>query len=439
MNHFLRALQLILCWGLIFPSAGLTLDNSAGWFDWEYRLEAPGARGRGMGGASAAVIDDAGAALVNPAALTALEQTELVIEVRAVRFDDRSIGGRVDGAGNPLQLSVRAEPSDQLNVSHLSLATPLGEGRTVLAVFFHRLALLDRAITLGDPRDGSVIQKHEPMFAVDEIGAALAREFWSGTLALGLSGSLATLNLDSKAATGDSALVAGAAGREFLFLGHQSEQEPIWRLGLVWKPTPSWRVTLTQALMPTIDYKLSTVDSTWVTADPTSSRCTPAAFSTGWVCESTMPIPDYFSAGAAYRVSDRLTLAGEVKSIQYSQRTHKFNGIFSTPGVAPVVEVSPGDFTAEDALELHLGGEWLGRVMGQPLQLRAGYYFDPAHGIRYRGADPTLAVLFDGGGDVHHGTLGLGVPFGRRHRLDIAIDLASDGRHQGLLGLLWRL
>lgn len=438
MIKILRLLLLLLCWGLSCPSAGWTLDNSAGWFDWEYRQEIPGARGRGMGGATVALIDDAGAALVNPAGLAAIEQTELVVEARALQLDERSSGGRVDGAGNPLQLGVRAEESDQLHVSHLSLATALGQSKTVLAVFFHRLALLDRAITLSDPRDGSVVQKHEPMFAVDEFGAGLAREFWSGTLALGFSGSLATLNLDSKAATGDSSLVPGIAGREFLFLGHQSEQEPIWRLGLLWKPTPDWRIALTQALMPTIDYKLSTADSTWITANPTASRCTPAAFS-GWVCESTMPIPDYISLGLAYRVSASLTLAGEIKSIQYSQRTHKFNGIFTTPGVDPVIEVGPGDFAAEDALELHLGGEWLGQMMARPLQLRAGYSFDPAHGIRYRGADPTLTALFDGGEDIHHATLGLGLPLGSRHRLDMAIDIASDGRRQGFWGLLWRL
>lgn len=439
MNKGLLLLPVLLCLGLLHPSAGLSLDNGAGWFDWEYRLDEPGARGRGMGGATAAVADDASASLVNPAALTDVEQTELVVEARAIHLDEQSRAGRVDATGDPLQMGVHAEKSDQLNLSHVAMAAPLGDGQTVLAIFYHRLVLMDRTVTVSDPRDDSVVQVHEPMFAVDEFGASLARKFWSGKLALGLSGSLATLNMDSKVTVGGSSLVDGPAGRESLFYGHQSEQEPVWRFGLLWKPTPKLRIAIIQTLMPTIDYKLSTVDSTWITADPEASRCTPAAFSDGWVCESTLPIPDTFAVGIAYRLSNRLTLAGEIKSIKYSQRTHKFNSIFVTPGSDPAADLRPADFSADDAVELHLGVEWLSSAKVRPVQVRAGYYFDPAHAISYRGSDATTAAIFDGGEDVHHGTFGLGVPLGSRNRIDIAVDLASDGRHQGFLGLLWRL
>ncbi len=439
MTKVLLALTLFLCWEVVFPSAAKALDNGGSWFDWEYRLDEPGARGRGMGGATIAVTKDATATLVNPAALTEVAQTELVVEGRAIHLEERSLGGQVDAADNPLRMGLKAEKSEQVNLSHVALAVPLGDRRSVFAVFFHRLALMDRKVIASDPRDGSVVQAFEPMFAVDEFGASLAREFWSGKLSLGLSGSLATLNMDSKVSLGDSALAAGSAGRESLFYGHQSEQEPIWRLGLLWKPTPNWRIAFKQALMPTIDYKLSTVDSTWITADPTAARCTPAAFSDGWICESTLPIPDVSAVGIAYRFSERLTLAGELKSIKYSQRTHKFNGIFVTPGSDPAADLRPADFRAKDAVEIHLGVEWLSRVWDLPVELRAGYYFDPAHGIRYRGSDATTAAIFDGGEDVHHGTFGLGIPLGSRNQIEIAVDLASDDRHQGLLGWRWRL
>lgn len=431
-------LPLFLCWGLMLPYAGQALDNGASWFDWKYRLDEPGARGRGMGGATVAVTNDASATLVNPAALTEVAQTELVVEARAVHLDESSTAGQVDDTGNPLQMGLQAEDSDQLNLSHVAMAVPLGKSRSVFAIFYHRLALMDRTITASDPRDASVIQVHEPMFAIDEIGASLAREFWSGKLALGLSGSLVTLNMDSKVTVGDSSLAGGSAGSEYLFYGHQSEQEPIWRMGLLWKPTSKLRIGIKQALMPTIDYKLSTVDSTWITADPAASRCTPTAFSDGWVCESTLPIPDVLAVGIAYQVNDRLTLAGELKSINYSESTHKLNAIFVTPGSKPEADLHLADFSAEDVVEIHLGVEWLSRTTVQPVQLRAGYYFDPAHDIRYRGSDATTAAIYYGGEDVHHGTFGVGIPFGNRNRIDVAIDIASDGRSQGLLGLLWR-
>lgn len=439
MNKANSVLALMLGWGLLLPAAALALDNGASWFDWEYRLDEPGARGRGMGGATVAVTNDASATLVNPAALIEIAQTELVVEGRALHLEERRKVGAVDAAGNPLQLGLKAEQSDQVNLSHAALAAPLGTRRAVLGLFFHRLALMDRTIIASDPRDGTVVQGLEPMFSVDEFGASLAGDFFAGKLALGFSGSFATLNMDSKVSVGDSSLGAGSEGREAIFYGHQSEQEPIWRLGLLWKPTPNWRIGIKQALMPTLDYKLSTVDSSWLTADPTSARCTPAAFSAGWVCESTMPIPDVLAAGVAYRFCDRLTLAGELKSIRYSQRTHKFNGIFVTPGSTPAAEVSPADFRAKDVVEIHLGVEWLSRVRGLPVALRGGYYFDPAHGIRYRGNDATTAAIFDGGEDVHHATFGLGIPLGSRNQIDIAIDLADDNRHQGLLAWRWRL
>jgi long-subunit fatty acid transport protein len=437
MNKVLMVLPLFLCWGLMLPPASQALDNGASWFDWQYRLDEPGARGRGMGGATVAVTNDASATLVNPAALTEVAQIELVVEARAVHLDERSTAGQVDNTGNPLQMGLQAGDSDQLNLSHVAMAVPLGKSRTVFGIFYHRLALMDRTIIASDPRDASVIQVHEPMFAVDEIGASLATDFWSGKLALGLSGSLVTLNMDSKVTVGDSPLVGGPAGREYLFYS-QSEQEPIWRLGLLWKPTPRLRIGIKQTLMPTIDYKLSTVDSKWITDDPEASRCTPTAFSDGWVCESTLPIPDVFAVGIAYQLSDRLTLAGELKSIKYSERTHKFNAIFVTPGSDPEADLHPEDFSAEDVVEVHLGVEWLCSATTQPIQLRAGYYFDPAHDIRYRGSDATTAAIYYGGEDVHHGTFGVGIPFGIRNRIDVAIDIASDGRNQGLLGLLWR-
>ncbi len=68
MNKLHVVLALFFGWGLLLPPATMALDNGASWFDWEYRLDEPGARGRGMGGATVAVTNDTSAALVNPAA-----------------------------------------------------------------------------------------------------------------------------------------------------------------------------------------------------------------------------------------------------------------------------------------------------------------------------------------------------------------------------------
>ncbi len=429
-----------LCWccALLAPSLGLALDNGSAWFDWRYRLEDSGARGHGMGGTAVALTGDAGASLVNPAALTDVEKPELMLEGRGIRLEEHSTAGSTDGTGNPLQAGLHAEKSRQLQFGHAGLALPLKGTRAVLGLFYHRLAQYNRTIRASDPRDGSTILHNEPLFAVDEFGAALASEFLSGRLALGLAGSLATLNLDNKVTAGDSSLLPGAGGRELLFYG-QVEQEPVWRIGLVWKPTSAWRIGLTQHLLPTVDYKLATSSSFGLTADPALSRCTPTGFSSGWVCESTLPIPNVLALGAAYQVHPRLTLAAELRSVKYSQLTHKFNGIFVTPGASPPAAVQPGDFEAEDVVEVHLGVEWQGQLDRRPLMLRAGYWLDPAHGIRYRGSDATTAAIFDGGEEVHHGTLGLGLPLGASHQFDFALDLASDGRHRGWLSWRWRL
>lgn len=64
MNKANSVLALMLVWGLLLPAAALALDNGASWFDWEYRLDEPGARGRGMGGATVAVTNDATTAAI---------------------------------------------------------------------------------------------------------------------------------------------------------------------------------------------------------------------------------------------------------------------------------------------------------------------------------------------------------------------------------------
>ena len=63
-----------------------------------------------------------------------------------------------------------------------------------------------------------------------------------------------------------------------------------------------------------------------------------------------------------------------------------------------------------------------------PVAARAGFFTDPDHRIRYRGADVASRVLFPGGRDQYHGTAGLGfVPFSGV-QFDFATNISSEIR-----------
>jgi hypothetical protein len=136
-------------------------------------------------------------------------------------------------------------------------------------------------------------------------------------------------------------------------------------------------------------------------------------------------VPDVAAAGVSYRFFERLTVAFEATYIQYSQLVKGFQ--------VPLADSVATKYKVDDALELHLGAEYIFFVKDIPLAARGGFYTNPDHKIRYTGgqhdaSEAAERLLYAGGKDRYHGTAGLGiVPF-PGFQIDFAGNYSKDIR-----------
>ena len=95
---------------------------------------------------------------------------------------------------------------------------------------------------------------------------------------------------------------------------------------------------------------------------------------------------------------------------------------------------------ADDVVELRLGAEYLFPTK-IPIALRAGFWRDPAHGVKWNGPlnDPNYvaeALLFPGSEDQNHYTIGAGLAW-PRFQIDFAYD-TSDTYKVGSISMVTR-
>ncbi|MCW8909600.1 MAG: hypothetical protein OQK76_03155, partial [Gammaproteobacteria bacterium] len=118
--------------------------------------------------------------------------------------------------------------------------------------------------------------------------------------------------------------------------------------------------------------------------------------------------------------------------------TKEFHAAYAYPGGDVTIIQEYSDFEAEAVVEVHLGLEYLTRFKQYPLALRAGYYSDPAHDIRYRGSDSTSQIIYPGGEDVQHLSVGAGMLFKETLQVDLALDAADDDSYRLAISLAYR-
>gem|GEM_PF-2438101 len=442
---FLRISGAIL---LSFHLSAYAFDNGPTWFGFNYTLNTSGARTLGMGGAAVASVDDASATLANPAALVRLSKTEFRFDSNYRHLDDISYPGADNlGTGESIRLGLDIDETNQIDPALMALAAPLGDGRTVIGLFYHELLPYDRFITVTDPLSGGTAETHNVMFDLDEFGFSIARSLYDGQLAIGLSASLVTLNMDIKAVQDRTPQPGSFDGLEFTSYGSQTEQEPIWRFGLLYSPSKTLAFGVNYTLTPNPDYTMTTANSFASIDSAQQNGCfgdvnigvLPDGTPTGnWICKSSLPIPASISIGLAYTPNEVWSLAIEATYIDYSRITKELHAPYAYPGGDVTIIQKKGDFEAEAVVEVHLGLEYHSKFKQQPLSLRAGYYFDPAHDIEYRGTDSTSQVIYPGGVDVQHLSAGVGMLFRETLLVDLAFDAADDDSYQVAISLAYR-
>jgi len=420
-----------LAWSLLVTVMGLGpvgsaaagdkgLTNSETFSGFQFNFNNPGARSLGMGGAFVAVADDATAVIANPAGLVILQRPELSAEVKFTRYRNT-----IEAFSNT-PAEALGDNFDSKDF-HDSVVTPSffsfvypGE-RLVVAAFIreqinYKSTFETRGIFFTDPTGGA------------DCGAAVCRLFPVKSkleiqaLNFGLGTGL-NLEKENRLLPNLGASIEFSIGRirsrldRFDFTDNVIQTETIdgtdvgigFNVGALWHPLKDMGVGVVYRRGPRYDVQQTVT----VVGGPS------------FVFDFGFKVPDVAAAGVSYRFFERLTVAFEATYIQYSQLVKNFQ--------VPLGDTVATKYRVDDAVELHLGGEYIFFVKDIPFAARAGFYTNPDHKIRYT-AGPRNAseaadrVLYQPGHDRYHGTAGLGVVPLPGFQLDFAGNYSADIR-----------
>lgn len=412
------ALLIVLGIPALGETGGLANTETFGGF--EFNFNNPGARALGMGGAFIAVADDATAVVTNPAGLVILQRPEIAGEVKFTEFT------------NTIQAFTNTREEGLAGISHSrdfdnSVTTPsffsfvYPTERLVVAVYVRELVNFKSSFTtegvfLLDPRTGGAAR----LFPVKSDLDITALDFGAGVginLAkvnpllpnLGVSIELSHATVNSKLQrfglfggrfSGPPDFSDSNILRNILVSG--SDISAGFNVGALWRPMKDLSVGAVFRRGPEFNM-LQTLEDGPALCGPTGRfpfQCAPRR-----IFNFTLKVPDVYGFGVSYRLFDRLTIGLDVVRILYSQLFKNFS----------VIEGStrPEDYRLDDATEIHVGAEYVFFLRNIPFAVRAGFFTDPDHKIRYTGpvntADgKTERILFPGGKDVNHFTGGFG-------------------------------
>jgi len=393
----------------------------------EFSFSNPGARSMGLGGAFAALADDATAAFANPAGLVQLGRGEISAELRAWNHSTPFVsGGRVAGEPTGILLDdtagLRQDRSSETTaaVSFLSGVIP-GE-RWSLALYRHQAADYEfcgetQGLFAGPPDDP--VRLMDTRRTVDlrivtygisagirlsdrvSLGAGVAHhegkldaaaEYYLPLDATLPQGSFGPNIYAPEARFVTSRIVMDDSNWAFNagFLWQFADR---WSLGGFYREAPSFRLWLGATAGPAFD---PSVEEGTVLSKIAARIDFPDVYGLGLA---------YESPGGAFGVSiewDHVTYSTILESIDSDR-------------------LDTGDSRLEDGDELRLGFEFLLLRSTPIVALRWGVWRDPDHRIEYIGNDPLSRALFPRASAETHAALGVGVAF---H--DFQLDLAAD-------------
>jgi long-chain fatty acid transport protein len=412
---------------LVLGPAGAAAAGDKGLVDsetfsgFQFNFNNPGARALGMGGAFVAVADDATAVIANPAGLVILQRPELSAEVKFSRFTNTFAAFSNTPADAPGE-NYRSRDFDDSVVTPSFFSFVYPTERLVVAAFIreqinYKASFETNGVFVSDPAGGG---------AVRVLPARSELEITALNFGLGVG-----LNLEKEDARlpnigGSIEFSVGRIRSRLERFGVTSATGPPdftnllstegvdgtdvgvgFNIGALWHPVKDLGLGIVYRRGPRYDMTFTFTDSTGATSS------NPFGFK----------VPDVVAAGVSYRFFERLTLAFEATYIQYSQLVKNFQ--------VPLADAVGKKYRVDDALELHVGGEYIFFVKDIPFAARAGFYTNPDHKIRYTGGphDVSEAIdraLYRPGKDRYHGTAGLGiVPF-PGFQLDFAGNYSRD-------------
>jgi long-chain fatty acid transport protein len=438
--------------GFGIPALGEAISNTETFGGFEFNFNNPGARALGMGGAFLAVADDATAVVTNPAGLLILQRPEISAEVKFTEFTNtiKAFTNTPD-EGRAGVFRSRDFDDHVTTPSFFSFVYPTE--RLVGAVFAREQVNFESTFTT----DGVFQPDETRNFPVKSRLDITALNFGGGVglnlakvhpLLPNIGGSIefsnGTVNSKLQRFGFDEFVLRN--GRIELDEGVKFLQPPDFspfnvvsqtslsgsdlgvgfNVGALWRPIENLSVGAVFRRGPKFDMQQTFMTAPFVNFLIEDSVLRPVliTFQGTQVFDFTLKVPDVYGAGVAYRLFDRLTLALDVVRIRYSQLLENFQIIFRSAG-QPLSR--PDQYKLDDATEVHVGAEYVFFVRRIPFAVRAGFFTDPDHKIRYTGpaADVFLRSVFPGGKDVNHFTGGFGfVPF-PGFQIDFATNQSS--------------
>ena len=431
----------------------------------------PGARSMGMGGAFLGLADDASAAEANPAGLTILRKTEISLEARNYR-NSQTVA--VSGTFPDLLYEEFSSFSRTAEVQFGSIVIP--RGNWAVAVYYHQPINYNNAAAVLPELDrtGTVITRDVPDFyfpAGNPPGSAgpTSREECLES-ALCLNGSvlpfvtavnvkLETFGLAGAVKMGRLSLGASARYHRFeegafttrFFQGTPvniavqatsldevtsetgKEDDISFGGGFKWTLSDRFSIGGSYKQGPEFESPLYLLD---IQEDEPFSK----------IADTKFHVPDVAGIGFSWRPIPVLTVNVDGVHVTYSNLVDDFRSI----GFGTVLLEEP--FEAKDVTEIHVGGEYFFATR-IPFAIRAGWWRDPTHALRYTGpltcneeAYPlerrtecvanrvVQHILFPEGDDEDHYTVGVGLAW-PNFQIDAAYDTSDAFKVGSITGV----
>ena len=134
-------------------------------------------------------------------------------------------------------------------------------------------------------------------------------------------------------------------------------------------------------------------------------------------------LPDVYGLGLSFHPRQSLTVNLDVTQVAYSELIEEMFLFFDESDGLPV---TPEDFVLKDAIEYHLGVEYVFTRIPTPIALRFGGWFDPDHRLQAADTAPVMsrARLFAGEDQIHI-TRGVSIVLTSHFQLDAGVDLSD--------------
>lgn len=445
-----------------------------------FNFRNPGARSLGMGGAFLALADDATAAEANPAGLTILQLPEVSLELRNYRTDTP-----ITATGDFPNYSTDTftSHSNSAEVSFASVVLPAD--RFAFAFYYHQPLNIETEINMAWDFDALNLpyRRELPIYSIargNPVGSGgpvtfeecleLQSQDLGACTAYESNPFVSAVDIEQKTFGLAAAVELGR-----LSLGGGLRYQLFSQSALTIRYTGNTlnQLTPVEALIQAteLDDDGEPKDETDLTFTGGFKWAVSDRFSIGGVYkqgaeydtgvfqavageefiesfDTTFHVPDTAGIGIAWRPVPVMTVSADAVWVAYSNLVDNFRSAYAE------IDLLEDPYEAEDSTEYHVGLEYFftSRI---PVAIRAGWWLEPAHNLKYVGPvtcdderfleeERVLcsanrfreSIIFPGGEDQDHFTVGVGLAW-PSFQIDAAYD-TSDTFKVGSLSAVYR-